>query len=272
MAYYDVAEIYPWLYGIRDPLDDAYCYLAVGKERALLYDSAHGIGDLREAIKSVTDRHVEVVIGHGHLDHCGGAYRFDSVWLHPADFALCARHASEKGRRRNALEALGSIGRPLPAGFDPDSYARSGTGNLVPLEPNRVFDLGGLTMEVVNMEGHTAGSVGLLAREHRVLLAGDATGSHVWLFLRESLSLREYVAMLRRVYELDFDDFFIGHSNRPKPKSDFPKYVNAALNATVEKSRRFPIFPEFGGYLYREDGAEIVFSPEKQDDASCRAS
>ena len=263
MGYYDVKEIYPWLYSIWDPLGDAYCYLAVGNEKALLYDSTHGIGSFPDAIKTITDKDVITVISHGHIDHCGGAYQFDSVWLSPADFVLCGKHASAKGRRRNALERLGTIGRPLPAGFDPDSYEAAGTGNLIPLEPNRVFDLGGLTMETVNMEGHTAGSVGLLARERRVLLDSDSANAHVWLFLRESLSMREYIAMLKRVYELDFDNFLIGHSNEPKPKSDFAKYIKAAGNATIEKSRRFPIYQELGGYLYMEDGAEIVFSREK---------
>jgi len=267
-GYYDVKEIYPWLYSIWDPLGDVYCYLAVGNEKALLYDSTHGIGSLPDAIKTITDKDVITVISHGHIDHSGGAYQFDSVWLPPADFVLCGKHTSAKGRKRNVLERLGSIGRPLPAGFDPVSYELAGAGNLMPLEPNRVFDLGGLTMEVVNMAGHTTGSVGLLAREHRVLLDSDAANAHVWLFLRESLSMREYIAMLKRVSELGFDNFLIGHSNEPKPKSDFAKYIKAASNATIEKARRFPIFPEFGGYLYREDGAEIVFSQDKLDEAS----
>ena len=261
MGYYTVNKIYPWLYSLGDP-QGAYCYLAVGSERALLFDTAHGIGSLPDAVREVTDKPVVVVLGHGHLDHVGGAYQFDEVWLHEADFDLCHKHSSEKARRRN-LDGFAADGQPLPEGFDQGAYLKAGVGNLRAMEPGQVFDLGGLHMEVVGMEGHTAGSVGLLAREHRVLLDSDSASSHVWMFLRESLTVSQYIAMLERVIRLDFDTFFIGHSDKPRPKSDFGKYINAARNASIEKSTPYTVLPEFGGNLYEEDGAAIVFHKDK---------
>ncbi|MCL2192868.1 MAG: hypothetical protein FWB78_05695, partial [Treponema sp.] len=73
----------------------------------------------------------------------------------------------------------------------------------------------------------------------------------------------QYVAMLERVIRLDFDTFFIGHSDKPRPKSDFVRYINVARNASIEKSSPYPVLPEFGGNLYEEDGAAIVFHKDK---------
>jgi len=261
MSYYSVRKIYPWLYSLRDP-QNAFCYLAVGSERALLFDTAFGIGSLPEAIRETTDKPVTAVLGHGHVDHVGGAYQFDEVWLHESDFELCGRHASEKSRRRS-FDKISRDEKSLPEGFDLEAYFKAGTGNLRKLEHGRVFGLGGLHMEVVDMAGHTAGSVGLLAREHRVLLDSDSAGDHVWMFLRESLPVKRYIEMLERVAGLEFDVFFTGHSDAPKPRSDFGKYINAARNASLEKARPYPVLPEFGGYIYEEDGAQIVFHPDK---------
>ena len=69
-----------------------------------------------------------------------------------------------------------------------------------------------------------------------------------------------YVAMLERVSTLDFDAFLSGHNSELKPKSDFAKFIKAANNAAIEKSIPHDIMPGLDGYLYEEDGAEIVFN------------
>jgi len=261
VGYYAVKEIYPWLRAIRDPLG-AYCYLAIGAERALLFDTVHGVGSLPDAIREITDKPVTAVLSHGHYDHSNGACQFEEAWLREADFDLCRTHATEKFRR-SALKKLASSGRALPEGFDEGAYVGAGAGNLRKMEPGHVFDLGGLCMEVVGMEGHTAGSAGLLAREHRALLVGDAANARAWLFLQESLPLNRYAEMLERAALLDFDEYFIGHSDAPNPKSDFKKYANVARNASLEKSKPHPVFPWMESYLYEEGGAGVLFSRDK---------
>ena len=66
---------------IYDP-ESVFCYLVVGNERALLFDTAFGIGSLPGAIRKITDKPVTVVLSHGHTDHANGAYQFDEAWLH----------------------------------------------------------------------------------------------------------------------------------------------------------------------------------------------
>jgi glyoxylase-like metal-dependent hydrolase (beta-lactamase superfamily II) len=199
------------------------------------------------------------VLGHGHLDHANGACQFEEAWLHEADFELCREHTSEDVRRQT-LRELKESGVIMPDGFDPDVYVKGGTGNLRKLPVGKVFDLGGLHLEVIGMGGHSAGSIGLLVKEHKVLLDSDSANTQTWMFKLESLSVKQYIAMLERVVQLDFDTFFMGHSDVPMPKSDFNKFINAARNAAVEKSEPFPLLPELKGFIYREDGVEIVIS------------
>jgi hydroxyacylglutathione hydrolase len=258
MEYYKVNQIYPWLFSIKDP-QNVFCYLAVGNERALLFDTVYGIGSLPETIKKITDKPVCVALGHGHLDHANGACQFEEVWAHEADFEVCRRDTSE-AVRRETLRELKESGVALPEGFEPEVYVKGGAGNLKKLPAGKVFDLGGLRLEVIGMGGHTAGSIGLLVKEHKVLLDSDSANTQTWIFRLESLSVKQYIAMLERVIKLDFDTFFMGHSDAPMPKSDFNKFINVARNASIEKAEPFPLLPELKGYIYREDGVEIVIS------------
>jgi glyoxylase-like metal-dependent hydrolase (beta-lactamase superfamily II) len=261
MNYYRVKQIFPWLYSIRDP-QNVFCYLAVGNEKALLFDTVYGIGNLPKTIKEITDKPVCVILGHGHLDHANGAYQFEEAWLNEADFEVCREHTC-KGFRRMAIKQLKESKIALPDDFNTDEYIKGGTGNLKKLETGRIFDLGGLHVEVIGMGGHTAGSIGVLVKEHKVLLTSDSATPHVWLFLNESLSIKEYIAMLERVVQLDFDIFIPGHTNETLPKSDFYRYINAARHISVEKSEPYENLPELKGLLYREDGVDIVFSEAK---------
>lgn len=254
--HYIVKQVYPWLYSILEPGEpDVFFYLVLGAKEALLYDTGYGVGQLKTAIRGITDLPVTVVLGHGHLDHANGAYQFDEAWIHGGDLELCRQHSSE-GFRKDIANTL----QNPPEGFVRDEYLKAGTGKLRNLEAGRVFDLGGLQLEVIAMEGHTAGSVGLLAKEHKVLLTSDASNPHIWMFLEESLPVSTYIAMLERTYRLDFDTFFLGHTDEPQPKSDFLRYINVARNASIEKARPYEtIFTGSKGYIYGEDGIEIIF-------------
>jgi len=244
-------------------MDGAFCYLAVGRERALLFDSCYGAASLSEEISRLTSKPFDVVLGHGHLDHAGGAFQFEEAWLREEDFEVCRKHTSEKARRRMYLDRLADSGIDMPPGFDPEAYAKAPQASLRKLEPGKIFDLGGLTMEVVDMGGHTAGSIGLLAREPRVLIDSDSACELTWVFLPDSLPLSRYADMLRRVGSMGFDRFLSGHLDVPRDAAAFAKFLRAALEATPERARPFAELSMFGGLVYGEEGAEVAFNPER---------
>ncbi|MCL2810728.1 MAG: MBL fold metallo-hydrolase [Clostridia bacterium] len=256
MIQYKTEKLFPWLYRIHDPLN-VYFYLIVGHNKALLFDTGHGVGNIPETIKAITTKPYTVVLGHGHIDHANGAYQFDEVYLHEGDFELSRLHCSPEFRG-GVADDIEKKGLQLDA--DPAVWREAGSGNLKKLNPGTVFDLGGLHVEVVDMAGHTAGSIGLLVTEKRVLLNSDSANSHSWMFLEETLPIPQYIAMLERVMELEFDVFYTAHNEEPFPKSDFLRYIRVAKNASIEKAEPYPVFPELKPHMYTEDGVSIVFS------------
>lgn len=255
MNYFTAKQLYPWLYSIYDPMG-CCCYLVMGEKSAILFDTGYGMASLKDAVQQICGSlPLTVILGHGHIDHVNGAYQFDEAWIHPADYELCLRHTSRTAKRL----AITRISGNRAEGFDEDGYILTGAGNLRKLTEGQIFDLGDLHVEVVNMEGHTAGSIGLLVQEHRVLLNSDAANPRTWLFLNESLPVDVYINMLERVMGMDFDVFFTGHSEKPRPKAELEKYIAVARNIDVEKATPYDRLPELCGLLYQEGDVAVVF-------------
>ncbi|MCL2662496.1 MAG: MBL fold metallo-hydrolase [Oscillospiraceae bacterium] len=256
MLKYTIDEISTGLYKIKDPLDVNF-YLIVGDEKALLFDTGYGIVDIPEAVKSITSKPLTVVLGHGHIDHANGAYQFEEVYLRAPDFELFREHTSPQ-IRSVIIDRVNEAG--LKPDFETEKWINNGNCKLKPLEIGTVFDLGGLNVEVIDMAAHTGGSIGLLVIEKRILLDSDSANSHCWMFVPQSLSIREYIAMLKRVKQLEFDVFYVAHQDHPHPKSDFDKYIRVAENATIEKSKKYDAWQEEDPYIYTEGDTSIVFN------------
>jgi len=263
MHYYKIEQLHPWLYTIFDPLN-VYCYLIVGTRRALLFDTCHGVTSLDAVVRGITDLPYDVVLSHGHWDHTAGAYEFDNVWLHPGDAELCLRGFNQQ-TRENILTWYEDQIRAVLPDFDRNLYLHCDRAiELMPLKHWQTFDLGGITVQMIPMDGHTPGSVGALIKEHRFLLDGDAANSHQWMFLEDSLKMPVYIEMLKRTAALDFDNFMMSHSQEIFSKTLFEKYIHVAQNIDIKKSTPYDYkFDTLGGYLYEEDGVGIVFDPKR---------
>jgi glyoxylase-like metal-dependent hydrolase (beta-lactamase superfamily II) len=264
MEHYEVKQINPWLYSIKEL--DVFCYLIIGDDEALLFDAVYGLHSLSDVVGKLTDKPVTVVLGHGHIDHVNAAWQFENVFLHDADSDIYKKHTSEEYRRiilNRATEDSGSA----PNGIDADEFAKFHKKDIRPLSVGQIFKLGNLTVEIIGMAGHTPGSIGLLVHEHSVLLTSDSACPHVWVFLDESLSLSDYIKMLERVYKLPFDTFFVGHSDEEMDKSVFMRFITTAKNADPAKSEPYQPFEgsrnAMSGLIYKEGDVEIVFNPDK---------
>ena len=183
-----------------DDAGESTCYLVTGERRALLIDTANGQENLRDLINGLTQLPLTVVNTHGHIDHIFGNVFFEEAYLHPADFRLHDGHFMLP--QAQALKEQGL--KPC---------------RLVPLKEDEVFDLGGITLEVIPVPGHTPGSVALLCRKHRMLFTGDAVNGHLWMQLEESLPLtrlKESLVKLLSVYRSGFDLILTGHCKGPE--------------------------------------------------------
>ena len=62
-------------------LSGVYAYLVEGEHTAALLDTGTGVGSIRDYVSSLTTLPIIVICTHGHVDHIGGAYGFDKVYL-----------------------------------------------------------------------------------------------------------------------------------------------------------------------------------------------
>ena len=216
--------------------------LAVGSERAVLFDTMIGLGDLKGFVKTLTDLPVIVMNSHGHMDHMGGNFQFDTVYLHPADRPLIAADlANIPAREEHTGEDLSNCRRSL-----------SNTDNLVDLVPDSVFDLGDLHARVLHLPGHTAGSIGLLLEEKKLLLAGDACTPQMCLFLEGAQDLSVYQDTLQLLKREAFDSFVLGHFTKLFPKAMLHKFEECTQLVGVKRGHAFyySLIPRYTGTAY----------------------
>lgn len=192
-------EIAPGVRHIGDG-EGNFCTLLTGSQGAVLFDTMTGLGDLKGFAKKLCPMDPMVIVSHGHFDHVGGARQFPSVYINQADLPLL-----EVGRKQVPVleQTLRRDLSGMTESFSPERYQ--------PIRPGQVLELGGMTVEVVGLSGHTPGSIGLLCRELRLLLAGDALSPQACIFFPESLPLSHYAQMLEQAEALPFDRFLSAH-------------------------------------------------------------
>ena len=175
-----IKEVRPGVY-LMDEAHEATGYLVVGGEKACVIDTMNGYTNVYEAVRRITDKPVTVVNTHGHPDHIFGNVYFQEAYLHPADRAL----AREFTQMPEFVEACRKYGAVMPPFRD--------------ILPGDVIDLGGRTLEVFALPGHTPGGILLLLREDRILFTGDSVNHHLWMQLDGCLPLRAFVKELDKV-------------------------------------------------------------------------
>lgn len=269
MSYFTNYQINDHIYQIKDSMG-VLTTLVIGKNKALLIDTGYGIGDLKQHISTITDLPLIVVASHGHMDHTGGNYQFNEVFIHPLDIELCKLHNSLEWRKRDIVNATNL--KILPDNFNKEEFLSQREGNLKVIKENHIFDLGNISITVVNMEGHTKGSIGFLINEDRILVVSDATCPFVWLFLEESTTVSTYVKMLERNLQLPFDNILVGHgAGKLLPRSRMESFLNIAKTIDLKKAVKvsFNNFDNANSYcytlgkMYDQNDCGIVFDPNK---------
>lgn len=264
MSYFSVTKYNDNLYQIKDSLG-VLSTLVIGEKKALLLDTCYGIGNLKEEVEKITKLPLIVVNSHGHMDHCSGNYQFDNVYINSKDVKLCREH-NDVNMKQNNIERAKKL-NVLPENFDIDKYLISGCGKLNEINVGTKINLGNLIINVVAMEGHTQGSIGLYIKNWKLLLVSDAACPFVWLFFDESTSVSTYIKMLERTLKLDFDNFLVGHGAKMYERSKMVDFLNVAKDIQLDKAFK----TDFGenaycytkGVLYGPNDCGVVFDPNK---------
>ncbi len=269
MNYFTSYQINNHLFQIKDPMG-VLATIIIGNDKALLIDTTYGIGNLKNYLNTLTNLPLIVVNSHGHMDHCCGNYQFEDIYISTKDIELCKLHNSYEWRKNNITTALNN--HLIDETYDINNYISHGTSNLIPIDEDYCFNLGGIHVKTINMEGHTSGSLGFLIEEDKILVTSDAACPFVWLFLPESTSVTTYILMLERTLKLDFDGFLVGHgSGKILKKERMIEFLKVAKSIDLNKCIKvsFNNFNNYNSYcyttykLYDQDGAGIVFDPNK---------
>jgi len=265
---YASEQLNPHLWRITDSLG-VCCYLVTGAERACLLDTCNGFGNIRSCAEALTNKPVFVILTHGHLDHAGGAGLFPEVWMNPADLPVFRKHSDMGFRCRDLSISTGRTvcSRDLVPEF---------TGRLQPLTDRQRFDLGGLTIEMIAVPGHTPGMMCVLLKEDRTILFGDACGVAVMLFDEFSSCVSAYRKSLLNLqkYEPRYDTVYRNHGTFVSPKILLENVIACCDRILAGSDDHIPV--EFHGmHLYacsaadshgrRLDGVEgnILYTAEK---------
>ena len=195
------------------------CYLIEGSEKALLIDGLTGVGSLKAFVRELTDLPVQMVNTHGHVDHCGANYEYGECLIHPADIRLMYDHGDPERRMdfvKNALMWREPEVTPTMADVIPPCPIKT-----FPVYDGDLIELGGVTLEVIGVPGHTFGTIVLLDRARRVVYSGDACNANTLLFLPGSATIEEYrEALLHfKSFQPAFDVMYGGHGKDPVPNT-----------------------------------------------------
>ena len=259
-------EIRKNLYHIGDGRGN-FCTLIVGETGAILFDTMLGFDDLKGYVVELTQFDPMVINSHCHFDHAGGNHQFDRVYMSREEFPLLDL----------AYSRIPTLTQTLNADLSAMECCYTDRDRISAIEPETVIDLGGRTVKVIALPGHTPGSIGLLCQEDRILLAGDALSPQYCIFFQESLPVAVSRETIHGLWSVPFDHFLSSHFDTLFEKKVMEKFeacfdligkkrgMNYGYSILPEEHGRFfvlsPLDPEIGqliGIAVKEDDVPVL--------------
>lgn len=231
---------------VVETTDNTTMYIIEGSKKAMLIDTGTKSEKLDSVVKLVTKKPLIVMITHIHPDHAGNIKYFDQIYFHPGDTVLM---------RMMNVEYNGKV-----------NFVKDG----------EKFDLGGTTIEVLHIPGHTPGSIVLLDRQTGNCYSGDAFGSgQVWMQLLPHVSMAIYAESCRKMEALmdkGITRIYCGHY--PYVKKAFDKTYMTEMRQLAEELSKgtapegepYPTKVGIGTQnpmITTKGSVSIVYDPEK---------
>ncbi len=173
-------------------------FLLTGTKEALLVDSGINTPNAKEIAESITDLPVKLINTHADGDHISGNEAFGEFYIHQSEEV----NYRFRGKART----------------------------IIPVQQGDVLDLGDRPLEIIDLPGHTPGSIGILDVKNRVLIGGDSIQDGRIYMFGEQRNLPEYIASLERLsaYEGRFDTVYASHSSVSVKPDIIPKLIAGA--------------------------------------------
>ena len=234
--WFEVYRIQSDIFAIYEPgqFEEVISFLIIGSNRALLFDSGLGIGNMRSVIDSLTTLDVIVLNSHTHYDHTGGNHQFEQILGRDTEWTR-AREAGSTHEDVAEFLAAGWVWKDLPADFDAETYRSQPFTISTIVSEGYEIDLGNRVLEVLVTPGHAPDALCLIDRKNRLLFTGDTfylaplythlEGSDFWHFRRTAARLAELAG--------DVDHVMTAH-NVPVVDSNYLNQLGDAFDTIVD--------------------------------------
>ena len=159
-----------------DGMGDVWMYLINGPEKAMLIDTAYGLGDTKGLVDKITGgKPVIVVNTHEHYDHAYGNCRFEKVYCH--EYLVPYLNNQNTHMWDYLFDAFGNN---IWLEFDRKDLPSFKKYEIAGVPDGHRFNLGGdHEVELVFTGGHAAGHAAYIDMKNRILFSGDNICSDV---------------------------------------------------------------------------------------------
>ncbi len=209
------------------PLEQANFWHIRGAERDLLIDSGMGVVPLRPSFPDLFgDKELIALATHTHIDHIGAIHEFENRWVHSAE----ARQMKYPSGVVTLLcsdihpvlcKLFVEAGYPpfdellidaLPyAGYDPRQYRLRGASPTHLVNDGDIIDLGDRQFEILQLPGHSPGSICIWEASTGCLYTGDLIYDGPLVYEGPGMDLNVYAQSLRRLKALPVRIVHAGH-------------------------------------------------------------
>lgn len=221
----EIKELYEDLFVIDNGMVRAF--LIKGNDEALLVDALFKKDQILDEVRKITDQPLKLVLTHGDKDHSEGAIYFKECFLNEKDFDLLDAHIRKH-----------------------------------PLKEGDVLKAGTYEFTVLEIPGHTKGSIAFFDKEKGLLISGDSIQKEGPIFMfGEHRDLDAYIKSQEKLLKIkdEIKVILSSHHDYPIDNSYIEKNLLDAIalkegKLTGEKTTSMPCLTYQG-----EKGTKFYF-------------
>jgi len=238
-------------YVITENYDQGHRYtigLIIGSEKAMAIDAGLGMaGDLAAYIREIVgNKPVFAVFTHGHSDVLGGSAAFDEVYLNKADQGTYGE-STDMQERINQMGFF-SAQNPEIKEYGLANARDNGDQIFKDLKHGDHFDLGCASADIIEIPGHTPGSVIVrctLKNGRHVSFCGDAFSTGMNHFMNmDSAQLKDYGNRLKAILKsMDAnEEMYCTHASMPVSPTIGMTIADACLEVADGDTEGDPVY------------------------------
>lgn len=187
--------------------DGVRFFLLTGDESALMIDSGMNTPNAKEIVESITNLPITLLNTHCDIDHISGNNAFEEFYIseNEIDYYL------KMNKQTNTIKFV---------------------------KDKEIIDLGNRKLQIINLPGHTPGSIAILDINNRVLIGGDSIQDGRIFMFGEIRNLNAFIISLQELwnnYQNEFDVVYPSHGSIPINKDIIPKIIEAAKQIKENK-------------------------------------